>query len=82
MPTKSPETPRSARPFWLLAWLPLIASLASCATTSPASTPVQPPRIPQPPASLMTPVEHESYLERARTDIEAWRKRLTTSGTE
>jgi hypothetical protein len=81
MPTRYRRTRLAARPFWLLAWLPLIASLASCATTSPASTPVQPPRIPQPPASLLQPPGCESYLERAQRNIEAWRSRLTDSET-
>lgn len=82
MPTKSPKTPHSASVFWRAAWLPLIWSLAGCATTSPASTPVAAPTIPQPPASLMTPPEPESFLERARADIEAWRNRLMGSETK
>lgn len=56
--------------------------LASCATTSPDSMPVQPPKIPEPPPLLMKPAPQESFLERAQTNIEAWRKRLMDSVTK
>lgn len=82
MSTRYRRTRQNGSGCLLLGLLPLTALLAACATTSPDSTPVAAPRIPQPPASLMTPVEPESYLERAQQSIEAWRKRLTDSATK
>lgn len=60
----------------------LTALMQGCATPSPASTPVQPPQIPSPPATLMKPVQPGSYLERARKNIEQWQQKLTSSPTK
>lgn len=66
---------------WLPALLTLTVWLPGCATKSCDSTAVQPPQAPTLSPSLAKPVPSESYLERARSDIEAWRKRLTDSAT-
>ena len=65
----------------LLAPLALSLLLTACATTSHVSTPVKPPQTPQLPPSLAKPAPQESYLERAQTNIEGWRKTLTGAET-
>jgi hypothetical protein len=74
--------PQRNRLFSLLALLLLSLSLASCATKSSDSMPVQPPQIPSLPPSLAKPPPQESYLERAQSNIEAWLKELTSSETK
>lgn len=74
--------PTENKPIKRLALLLLSALLASCATRSPDSTPVQPPLAPKLPPTLAKPVSLESFLDRAQKDIEQWRKKLTESETK
>lgn len=62
-----------------LALVTLAALLTACATKLPDSIPVQPPRIPPPPATLMKPPSPESYSERASRSIKEWLQTLTDS---
>ena len=67
----------------LLPMLVSLLSLQGCATTSnPQAAPsvVSPPQIPPPPEELMQPPKQpETYLQRAQSDIQAWRKKLEPS---
>ena len=65
--------------FYLIGLLAWTLSMVGCATKSPDSMPVQPPKIPPLPPTLAKPAPQESYLERARMNIEAWQKKLTSS---
>ena len=64
---------------WLLLLLAPMLLLQACATKSSDLMPVQPPQTPALPPSLAKPPPPESYLERAQSDIEVWRKALTNS---
>lgn len=85
MQTKRKQSLKSrlaGRLYPVIALLVLSGLLSACATKLPASTPVQPPAMPKPPASLMKPVSPESYLERARKNMETWQQQLTGSETK
>ena len=68
--------------FWWPALLLLAVLMQGCATRSPDSTPVQPPRIPSLPPQLSKPAPQESFLERARSDTRTWQEKLTSSETK
>jgi hypothetical protein len=72
----------TSRKLWLPVLLTLTVLLPGCATKSTDSTVVQPPQPPTLSPSLAKPVPPESFLERARRDIEEWRQRLTGSETK
>ena len=61
-----------------LAALPLLllSLLTGCAHDSPLSRPTPPPAIPPLPAQARQ-VDLPTFSERAQTNIEAWRQRLT-----
>lgn len=65
----------NANPTCAAMWLLLALSLTGCATPSTPSAPSS-PTLPPPP-SLSQPIPQQSYSERARTNIEAWQRRLT-----
>ena len=63
----------------LPALLMSVVLLTGCGSTSINRIPATCPEIPPPPAMSMTPVQQESYLERAQRNIETWLKTLTDS---
>jgi len=68
------------KPLLLLELLVLSGLLTACATPSPGSTAAPcptPPAAPRLPDTLAKPPPPESYSERARTNIEAWQRKLT-----
>ncbi len=72
----------NARLYRVIALLVLSGLLTACATRSPGSTPVQPPAIPKPPASLMKPVPPESFSAAAARNTQEWQRKLTSSETK
>lgn len=81
-PAKSLMSRLYVRLHCALALLVLSGLLSACATKSPGSIPVQPPRTPVPPASLMKPVSPESYSDRAARDTQGWQQKLMDSETK
>ncbi len=75
----SPASRPSVKPNTVFASLLLSSLLMGCATPSPVSIPVQPPATPRLPDTLAKPPSQESYLERARQNIEAWQQKLMDS---
>jgi hypothetical protein len=67
--------PVNVKPFFAVMLTLLASLLVGCATTSPPSV-VEPPKIPNRP-ELSQQLPSTTYSSSARTDIEAWRKRLT-----